>query len=209
LPLRAAYWRQLDRMGLEIVAAELWAISERHGGKPLAVADYEDVAVRGHRSPRVVFGRWWREKTGEPVHEVTADGRRLSHGELHEQVRGRPRVPEASPEALALSWPLSHADMERWAEAAPWQKARSKENPHEYVLRRNVDPLAFELVVLHLREHGRQEMYAGYEYTRLDFGNHFVWTMGDSLPTTLLINRKPLGRDVTGVAEAAAKDSSP
>ena len=72
-----------------------------------------------------------------------------------------------------------------------------------------MDPRAFEFVVLHLREHGRQEVYAGYEYTRLDVGNHFVWTMGDSLPTTLLINRKPLGRDGTGAGEAAAADGSP
>jgi len=208
-PLRAAYWRQLDRTGLETVATELRVISERHGGKPLVVADYEDVAVRGHRSPRVVFGRWWQEKTGEPVHEITADERRLSHEELHEQVRGRPRVPAVPPEAHALSWPLSHADIERWAEAVPWQQARSKENPHEYVLRRNVDPRAFELVVLRIREHGRQEVYAGYEYTRLDVGGHFLWTMGDSLPTTLLINRKPLGRDRTGATEAAATDASP
>ncbi len=72
-----------------------------------------------------------------------------------------------------------------------------------------MDPRAFELVVLHLREHGRQEVYAGYEYTRLDVGGHFLWTMGDSLPTTLLINRKPLGGDGTGAAKAAATDVSP
>lgn len=192
-PLRAAYWRQLDRTGLETIAAELREISDRHGGKPLAVLDYEDLE-KGHRSPRVAFGRWWTEKTGMQAPEATDDGRLLYHHDLHKQVRGRPKVAdEPLPEPLGLSWPLSNEDLGRWVASVPWKFARTMpENPHEYCQRRDVDDREFELVVLHIREHGYQQWFAGYEYTALDVGGHFLWTMGDSLPTTLLINRKPI-----------------
>jgi hypothetical protein len=191
-PLRAAYWRQLDRTGLKAIAAELREISKRHGGRPVCVLDYEDLE-KGHRSPRVVFGRWWTERTGVQVPEVTDDGRMLYHADLHRQVRGRPRVAAAPlPEPVGLSWPPSGEDLERWALAVPWKAARDERNPHEYALRRDADDRQFELVVLAIREFGYQQEYGGHEYTCLDVGGHFLWTMGDSLPTTLLINRKPI-----------------
>jgi hypothetical protein len=59
-------------------------------------------------------------------------------------------------------------------------------------LRRDAEDREFELVVLAIREFGYQQWYAGHEYTCLDVARHFLWTMGDSLPTTLLINRKPI-----------------
>jgi hypothetical protein len=48
---------------------------------------------------------------------------------------------------------------------------------------------------LHLREHGRQEVYGGDLFTYY-IGNGFKhWTMGADLMSTILINRKPVGQD--------------
>lgn len=208
-PLRAAYWRQLDRTGLETVAAELREISERHGGKPLAICDYEDV-TKGHRSPRVVFARWWQEATGEAVVEMTDDGRRLSHGELHKQVRGRPRVAgEPLPRPVGLSWPPSRDDLARFFASVPWREARDGTNPHSYCLRRDAIDRDFEIAVLAVREFGCQRRFKAFEYTHLDMGGFTHWSMGDSLPTTLLINRKPLGRDVGEEIEVAEAGRAP
>lgn len=48
----------------------------------------------------------------------------------------------------------------------------------------------FLRVVLRIREHGRQQTYGGAEYTVLDLGDSFYWSMGDPLPTTIILNRK-------------------
>ena len=49
----------------------------------------------------------------------------------------------------------------------------------------------FELIVLHIREYGYEAVFAGDVYTQYDCGDHFYWTMGHSLPTTVVLNRKP------------------
>jgi hypothetical protein len=197
-PLRAAYWRQLDRTGLPTIAAELAGISERHRGRGLALLDYEDLE-RGHRSPRVVLARWLQETAGVQVPEATSDGRLLYHQDLHKQVRGRPRVAGAPlPEPVGLGWPPSEEDVERWVASVPWKAARDERNPHEYALRRDADDREFSLVVLAIRELGYQQLYAGFEYTCLDIAEWFLWSMGDSLPTTLLINRKPISEKPGG-----------
>jgi hypothetical protein len=209
-PLRAAYWRQLDRTGLEAIAAELTGISGRHGCKALAVVDYEDLE-KGHRSPRAVLAHWLQETAGVQVPEATSDGRLLYHADLHKQVRGRPRVAGTPlPEPVGLDWPPSEEDLRRWVASMPWKAARDERNPHEYALRRDAEDREFELVVLAIREFGYQQWYADHEYTALDVGDHFLWTMGDSLPTTLLINRKPIEEKpghakANEVTEAAAE----
>jgi len=200
-PTRSTYWRQLDRTGVEKVAAELTEISERHGGKPLTVLDYEDLE-RGHRSPRVVFARWLSEKAGIEVPEITADGRRLAHRDLHKQVRGRPRVPDEPPESLGLSWPLTEEDAESFVASVPWKAARDKRNPHEYCLRRDAAGLDFELFVLHVRERGYQRVFWGHEYTQLRIGDHEYWTMGDHLASTVVVNRKVIGQNEGEQTEA-------
>lgn len=205
-PTRSTYWRQLDATGLPAIAAELRAISERHGGKPLAVCDYEDLE-RGHRSPRVVFGRWLSEKAGIEVPEITADGRRLPHAELHRQVRGRPRVPDEPPKSLGLSWPLSEGDAERFVASVPWKDARDKRNPHQYCMRRDADGRDFELFVLHVRENGFQHVFWGYEYTQLRIGGHVYWSMGDHLASTVLVNRKVVGQDGDDEKEEATEEA--
>lgn len=174
----------------------------------MAICDYEDV-TRGHRSLCIVFARWWQEITGRTVYEITADGRRLCHGDLHKQVRGRPRVASMPlPEPVGLEWPPSAEDLERWTLSMPWKAARDRSNPHEYALRRDADDREFELVVLAIREFGYQQMYGGAEYTCLDVGGHFLWSMGDSLPTTLLVNRKPIAEKPDAKAEPAAGESA-
>jgi hypothetical protein len=48
---------------------------------------------------------------------------------------------------------------------------------------------------LHLREHGRQEVYGGDLYTYYVANGFKHWTMGADLMSTILINRKPVGQD--------------
>jgi len=50
-------------------------------------------------------------------------------------------------------------------------------------------------IVLHLREHGRQEVYGGDLYTYYVADGYKHWTMGADLMSTILINRKPVGQD--------------
>jgi len=119
-----------------------------------------------------------RRPQGEIVDEIIA-----VQGEIRAAVA---RVPEYISE-----WPFSEEDIERWVESRYWQFASTMiANPHEYTLSRWGDRSMFERVVLYIREFGYQNMYGRTEYTQLDCGRHFYWTMGDSLEATILINRK-------------------
>jgi hypothetical protein len=91
-----------------------------------------------------------------------------------------------------LAWPLTHREVEEWIAGRHWQQARSRSNPHSYTLRRWSHEESFELIVLHIREHGYEAVFAGDVYTQYDCGDHFYWTMGNSLPTTVVLNRKRL-----------------
>jgi hypothetical protein len=189
------YRHKLDTLGVEKIGEELSAISVRHDGRPLALLDYEDL-TRGLRNHRILFSAWWEEQTGKAVHELTNDGEELHYSRLPRQVQ--PKLPKpkeddrryrASP---PLTWPLTHQEVEEWLAGRYWQQARSRSNPHSYTLRRWNDDKAFELIVLHVREHGYEAVFAGALYTQYDCGDHFYWTMGHSLPTTVVLNRKPL-----------------
>ena len=206
--LSTHYWRKLDSLGVEEIAGELAAISERHDGLPLALCDYEDL-TKGHRSPRVVFAAWWEENTGREVLELTDGGGRLHHTQLHKQSRYRPPKPPEEDhrwrEDAVRRWPLSHHEVEEWVQGRYWQNARTTRNPHSYTLARWGNRRVFELVVLHIREHGYQQTFGGVEYTQYDAAGHFMWTMNADLPSTVLINRKLLpdseaGEDAGGRA---------
>ncbi len=195
------YRAQLDAAGVPAVAAELSGISQRHGGLPLALVGYE-ILEKGHRAHRAVFSLWWQDRTGEPVHELTDDGRKLGLRELHKQARPRrPRVRRndkrlRGPWPGGLSWPLSDEEVEAWLAARHWQFARTMpRNPHHYTVRAWNPEEEFELVVLHVRERGYQQVYGGYEYTCYDAGEHFFWTMGADLRSTVVLNRKRVGQD--------------
>jgi hypothetical protein len=190
--LSRTYWAKLDAIGPESIANELRGISERHDGLPLALVDYEDL-VKGHRSPRIVFAAWWEAKTGQAVPELLDTGQALHYSELHKQVQPKkPKTHDArwSDDKLR-DWPLSHADIEAWIGERHWQFARtSPGNPHEYTHRDWGHEQMFLRVALHIREHGRQQTYGRAEYSVLDVGDCFYWTMGDPLATTVILNRK-------------------
>ena len=196
--LNPAYWEHLDRIGLAAIAGELNEISARHGGKPLALVDYEDLQ-RGHGSHRVVIGAWLEEQTEQPVLELTDDGQRLHYTELPEQAQ--PIIPQPRTEdrrwredEACPSWPLSHEDFERWVESRFWQTARSGD--HQYTLRRWGPDRTFELCVLHIRERGYQAKFAGRWYTQLDRARHTYWSQGAPLAATTLVNRRLLAGEM-------------
>ncbi len=60
-------------------------------------------------------------------------------------------------------WPLDHEEVENWLSRQPFQEAvTSKHNPHSYIVKYKVkDKRMFELVVLHIREHGYQQKWVG------------------------------------------------
>jgi hypothetical protein len=163
--------------------------------------DYEDV-VRGLRNHRIVFSVWWEEQTDQAVLELTTDGKKLHYSQLPRQVQ--PKIPKPREDDLRftvdkpLSWPLTHTEIEQWIAGRHWQQARSRSNPHSYTLRRWGHERTFELIVLHTREFGYEAMFAGSVYTHYDCGDHFYWTMGHSLPTTVVLNRKRLPGSESG-----------
>lgn len=199
-PFCYAFWAYLDDVGVERIREELDIISEKYPGKALVLLDYEDMEL-GHRSHRAIFSRWWEEKTGQPVYELTTDGQRLHWLALHKQARPlRPKDhdPRWTDDPI-FSWPLSHEQVTQWLAGKHWQQARSEINPHSYTRRDWGDERIFELVVLHMREHGEQELFSGVEYTYFvaDYlGSSYThWSMGDGLAATMILNRKELNQD--------------
>jgi hypothetical protein len=200
--LSPTYWGYLDGQGTQKIGTELKAISERHGGKPLALLDYEDL-IKGHRSLRVVFAAWWEANAGQGVPELLEDGRILHYSQLHRRTRPKrpkdPREDRRWTKDEVLGWPISHEDFERWVRGRHWQFARTMpQNPHEYTHRAWGHEETFLRIVLHLREHGRQEVYGGDLYTYYVANGFKHWTMGASLMSTILINRKPVGQEEGG-----------
>ena len=189
------YRHKLDALGVERIGEELSTISDRHDGRPLALLDYEAL-TKGLRNHRIVFSAWWEELTGQAVLELTNDGQKLHYSRLPRQVQPKfLRPKEDDPRFTGdkpLAWPLTHSEVEEWIAGRHWQQARSRSNPHSYTLRRWGHEETFELIVLHIREFGYEAVFAGSVYTQYDCGDHFYWTMGNSLPATVVLNRKPL-----------------
>lgn len=91
----------------------------------------------------------------------------------------------------------SDNDFRHFVSSHKWQFARTMPyNPHEYTLRRNALGATFDAAVRYIREHGCIEYYRGEPYKTLYLEDHKYWTMGDPLPETDLINRKPRFADV-------------
>jgi hypothetical protein len=197
--LSPTYWGYLDSQGASKIGKELKAISERYGGSPLALLDYEDL-MKGHRSLRVVFAAWWEANTGQVVPELLDDGQIFHYSQLHRRTRPtRPKDPREDrrwTDDEVLGWPISHEDFERWTSGRHWQFARTRpRNPHEYTHRAWGHEDTFFRIVMHLRERGRQEVYGGDLYTYYVASGFKHWTMGADLISTILINRKPVGQD--------------
>ncbi len=194
--LSPTYWRHLDGRGVEKIVEELAAIGARHGGKPLALLDHEDV-LKGDRSLRLVFARWWEERVGQEVPELLADGQTLHYSRLHRRTRPkRPKYPGEDhrwTDDVVRPWPLSREDVARWIEGRHWQTARSQD--HQYTRRDWGHEDMFLHVVMHIREHSSQETFAGDIYNYLVVGRLKYWTMGADLMSTVILNRKPVGQD--------------
>jgi hypothetical protein len=93
--------------------------------------------------------------------------------------------------------PLSHGDVERWAESVYWSHARTMlGNPHQYANRKRcAHPKMYERVVAHVLAHGRPQVYGGHTYTVYDFHMHgesyFCWPMTDDPRQSQVLNAKP------------------
>jgi hypothetical protein len=189
---------RLDFLGIEKVSGELEQISERHGGRPLILLDHDDM-MRGIRSHRIVFSFWWEEQTGFAVPELLGSGETIHHSQVHKQARfERPSPPKpkvddrryAHNEYIA-DWPLTDEDIERWVQSRYFQYARTApRNPHCYSHRDWGDREMFLRVVMHLREHGEEEVFGRATYTYLDTRDRKLWTMGAVLETTIILNAK-------------------
>jgi hypothetical protein len=85
------FWKKLEHVGVEKIAAQLAAIGAQHDGKPLALLCWEDL-LKGQRCHRVIISAWWQERTGRRIPELTPDGELLGLDQLHHQVQPmRPR----------------------------------------------------------------------------------------------------------------------
>lgn len=71
----AEYREQLDRLGIDVVRAQLQEVSARNGGRGLVLLCYEDVSSPSARPcHRRVFASWWEDNGGGPVPELGLDG---------------------------------------------------------------------------------------------------------------------------------------
>lgn len=86
----------------------------------------------------------------------------------------------------------THERLAALLSAAPYRYATTMQhNPHHYTLRRYWNDDDFEWAVKTIREHGYTRVFAGRPYTQYDINGYYYWTMGDPIPETILINRKP------------------
>lgn len=81
-------------------------------------------------------------------------------------------------------------DLRAFIDGAHWIFAKTMpEHPHWYTLRKENAQAPFEAFVLHIREHGGQDVFERRAYTKLDIDGWSYWTMGAPLDQTILINR--------------------
>ncbi len=85
-------------------------------------------------------------------------------------------------------------ELRAFVQQSTWTFAKTMpENPHEYTLRSNANHEAlFERVVMHIREHGYRKTFNRRAYMYFDIDGWQYWTMGSSLPATILVNRAKL-----------------
>ena len=89
-----------------------------------------------------------------------------------------------------------------------WKFAKTMpQNPHWYVVKEKCRSQSeFERLVIHIREHGYKEKYAGRWYTVFAFSVGDtgelpwrepckMWTMGWPVDQTIILNAKPLSYD--------------
>ncbi len=92
-------------------------------------------------------------------------------------------------------WPLTHEEVAGWLEKQPFKFAKSQSNPHSYIVKSRIpDKRMFDMVVLHIREHGYEQWWWRAMYLQYDANDHCYWTMGGALESTVILNRKSLDR---------------
>lgn len=228
-PASRRYWSQLEALGVQGVSAELAAVSERHGGKPVVLVGFEDLEQPNH-SYRSIFVKWWHEHTGEEIKELTGDGRELGFRDFNKVARkvSKPKKQDKrwSTNEPTLRWPISDDDLRAWIATRYFQFARTLwRNPHSYTHAGWGNPENFVLVVLHIREYGRREWFAGEEYVVYDLDDTFYWSMGAPASTSCILNAKfhdtqkqrqqaieavgkdPLAEEESATAETASGDA--
>jgi hypothetical protein len=92
--------------------------------------------------------------------------------------------------------PLTHEDVERWADSVYWSFARTTPaNPHKYAARKRCNSEMYERVVAFALEHGYRQHYGGDAYTVYDITvhgePHFCWPMTDKPKESEVLNAKP------------------
>ena len=89
---------------------------------------------------------------------------------------------------------MKEALLQYCLESAKYQFAKSMPyQPHWYTLRKNWnDDKLFEEVVQTIRDIGVERPFGKRTYIYYDYNGFMYWTMGDTLPNTILINRARL-----------------
>ena len=67
---RLAYFKRLEKYGVDRIRRDLEGISQRSGGKDVVLLCYENLCKHGEWCHRTQFAEWWEEKTGETIIEL-------------------------------------------------------------------------------------------------------------------------------------------
>ena len=86
---------------------------------------------------------------------------------------------------------LTAEDIEKFIAANAWTVAKTMpQNPHAYIVRAKcTSEELFLAFVIHIRKHGYKVRFGKSIYVCYDVGEYRYWTMGDKLPSTIILNR--------------------
>lgn len=105
---------------------------------------------------------------------------------------------------------MNAAEFRAFVAAHPWTFVKTMpQNPHEYIVRKNVPDADFVAAVVFIREHGHRQVFQGRPYTQYETGGHTYWSMGAPVDQTIILNRKVLAHHhsaLTPATEAAPLD---
>ena len=90
---------------------------------------------------------------------------------------------------MSDSSPLPDA-LRQLVESSQWTFAKTMPDwPHEYIVRDRVDPVLFETLVRHIRQHGFEGRFYQSVLTYFAEDGLLYWTMGAPIEETTIINR--------------------
>jgi hypothetical protein len=80
--------------------------------------------------------------------------------------------------------------LRQFVESSKWTFAKTMPTwPHEYIVRERVDPVRFEALVRHIRQHGFEGHFYQKVITYYAEDGLVYWTMGAPIVETTIINR--------------------